>query len=84
MLEIVIMNSDTNIGRSVTDGFRQSVTKRSTSSMFPLRRPSLGFELFKRIGQEMVKRLQSARGRLLKAEATGFSPVGAEHPIYGA
>ena len=52
--------------------------------MFPLRRPSLGFELFKRMGQEMVKRLQSARGRLLKAEATGFSPVGAEHPIYGA
>lgn len=46
--------------------------------------PSLGFELFKRMAQEMVKRLQSARRRLLKAEATGFSPVGAEHPIYGA
>ena len=46
--------------------------------------PSLGFELFKRMAQEMVKRLQSARRRLLKAEATGFSHVGAEHPIYGA
>jgi hypothetical protein len=46
--------------------------------------PSLGFELFQRMAQEMVKRLQSARRRLLKAEATGFSPVGAEHPIYRA
>ena len=46
--------------------------------------PSLGFELFKRIAQEMVKRLQSARWRLLKAEATGFSPIGGEHPICGA
>jgi CRP-like cAMP-binding protein len=46
--------------------------------------PSLGFELFKRMAPEMVKRLQSARLRLLKAEAKGFSPVGAEHPIYGA
>jgi CRP-like cAMP-binding protein len=46
--------------------------------------PSLGFELFKRMGQEMVKRLQSARRRLLEAETTGFSPVGAEHAIYGA
>src|ERR1051325_11288175 len=46
--------------------------------------PSLGFELFKRMAQEMVKRLQSARRRLLKAGVTGFSPVGAEHPIYGA
>lgn len=46
--------------------------------------PSLGFELLKRMGQEMVKRLQSARRRLLEAEATGFSPVGAEHAIYGA
>ena len=46
--------------------------------------PSLGFELFKRMAQEMVKRLQSARRRLLKAGATGFSQVGTEHPIYGA
>jgi CRP/FNR family transcriptional regulator, cyclic AMP receptor protein len=44
--------------------------------------PSLGFELFKRMGQEMVKRLQSARRRLLKAEATEFSPVGAEHAMF--
>ena len=43
--------------------------------------PSLGFELFKRMGQEMVNRLQSARRRLLEAEAAGFSPVGAEHAI---
>lgn len=42
--------------------------------------PSLGFELFKRIGQEMVKRLQSARRRLLEAEAR-FSPVGAQHAV---
>ena len=46
--------------------------------------PSLGFELFKRMAQEMVKRLQSVRRRLLKAEVTAFSPVGAEHPIYEA
>jgi CRP/FNR family transcriptional regulator, cyclic AMP receptor protein len=46
--------------------------------------PSLGFELLKRIAQEMVKRLQSVRWRLLKTETTGFSPVGAEHPICGA
>jgi CRP/FNR family cyclic AMP-dependent transcriptional regulator len=46
--------------------------------------PSLGFELFTRRAQELVKRLQAARRRLLKAEAAGFSPVGAEHPIYGA
>jgi CRP-like cAMP-binding protein len=43
--------------------------------------PSLGFELFKRMGKEMVNRLQSARRRLLEAEAAGFSPVGAEHAI---
>ena len=43
--------------------------------------PSLGFELFKRMGKEMVTRLQSARRRLLEAETAGFSPVGAEHPI---
>ena len=40
--------------------------------------PSLGFELFKRMGKQMVTRLQSARSRLLEAES-GFSPVGAEH-----
>jgi CRP/FNR family transcriptional regulator, cyclic AMP receptor protein len=45
------------------------------------RDPSLGFELFKRMGREMVTRLQSARRRLLEAEAAGFSPVGAEHAI---
>jgi CRP-like cAMP-binding protein len=43
--------------------------------------PSLGFELFKRMGKEMVNRLQSARRRLLQTEAAGFSPVGAEHAI---
>jgi CRP/FNR family cyclic AMP-dependent transcriptional regulator len=43
--------------------------------------PSLGFELFKRMGREMVTRLRSARRRLLEAEAAGFSPVGAEHAI---
>jgi CRP/FNR family cyclic AMP-dependent transcriptional regulator len=46
--------------------------------------PSLGFELFKRMAPEMIKRLQSARRLLLKAGVTGFSPVGAEHPIYAA
>jgi CRP/FNR family transcriptional regulator, cyclic AMP receptor protein len=46
--------------------------------------PSLGFALFKRMAEEMVKRLQSARKRLLDAESVGFSPVGAEHAIYGA
>lgn len=34
--------------------------------------PSLGFELFKRMSAEMVRRLQSARNRLLEAPA-GFS-----------
>jgi CRP/FNR family cyclic AMP-dependent transcriptional regulator len=47
--------------------------------------PSLGFELFKRMGKQMgkqmVTRLQSARSRVLEAEAPGFSPVGAEHAI---
>jgi CRP/FNR family cyclic AMP-dependent transcriptional regulator len=43
--------------------------------------PSLGFELFKRMGKEMVNRLQSARRRLLEAETAGFSPVGAEHAM---
>jgi len=42
--------------------------------------PSLGFELFKRMSAEMVRRLQSARNRLLEAE-TGFPPVGAEHAV---
>ncbi len=40
--------------------------------------PSLGFELFKRMSKEMVKRLQSARKRLVEA-TSGFSPVGDEH-----
>jgi CRP/FNR family transcriptional regulator, cyclic AMP receptor protein len=42
--------------------------------------PSLGFELFKRMSEVMIKRLQSARTRLLEAKA-GFSPVGTEHAI---
>lgn len=42
--------------------------------------PSLGFELFKRMSAEMVRRLQSARSRLLEAQA-GFSEVGAEHAM---
>lgn len=42
--------------------------------------PSLGFELFKRMGEVMIKRLQSARTLVLKAEG-GFSPVGDEHSI---
>jgi len=41
--------------------------------------PSLGFELFKRMGEVMIKRLQSARTRLLAKG--GFSPVGGEHAI---
>ena len=40
--------------------------------------PSLGFELFKRMSEVMIKRLQSARTQLL-ATKTGFSPVGGEH-----
>ena len=47
--------------------------------------PSLGFELFKRMGKQMgkqmVTRLQSARSRVSEAEAPGFSPVSAEHAI---
>ncbi len=43
--------------------------------------PSLGFELFKRMAAEMVARLQAARRRLLES-ASGFSPVGGEHPIF--
>jgi CRP/FNR family cyclic AMP-dependent transcriptional regulator len=42
--------------------------------------PSLGFELFKRMGEVMVKRLQSTRTRLLKAEGR-FSPIGTEHAM---
>ena len=40
--------------------------------------PSLGFGLFKRMSKEMVKRLQSARKRLVEA-TSGFSQVGEEH-----
>ena len=43
--------------------------------------PSLGFELFKRMGKQMVTRLQSARRRVLEAKTPAFSPVGAEHAI---
>lgn len=46
--------------------------------------PSLGFELFKRMGKEMVNRLQSARRRLLEREAAGYPAVGAEHAINSA
>jgi CRP/FNR family transcriptional regulator, cyclic AMP receptor protein len=42
--------------------------------------PSLGFELFKRMSAEMVRRLQSARNRLLEAPS-GFSKVGDEHAM---
>lgn len=42
--------------------------------------PSLGFELFKRMGEVMINRLQSARSRLVKANV-GFSAVGGEHQI---
>ena len=42
--------------------------------------PSLGFELFKRMSEVMVKRLQSARTRLLKVE-NGFAPIGGEHEM---
>ena len=42
--------------------------------------PSLGFELFKRMAAEMVKRLQSARRRLLDSRS-GFSPIDGEPPI---
>lgn len=40
--------------------------------------PSLGFELFKRMSKEMVKRLQSARRSLVEA-TSGFSRIGDEH-----
>jgi len=42
--------------------------------------PSLGFELFKRMGEVMIQRLQSARDRLVQANV-GFSPVGGEHQM---
>ncbi|MGH7935678.1 MAG: cyclic nucleotide-binding domain-containing protein, partial [Chthoniobacterales bacterium] len=42
--------------------------------------PSLGFELFKRMAAEMVKRLQSARRRLLDS-GPGFPPIDGEPPI---
>ena len=42
--------------------------------------PSFGFELFKRMSEVMIKRLQSARTRLLKVEG-GFSPIGSEHAM---
>lgn len=42
--------------------------------------PTLGLELFKRMAAEMVKRLQSARRRLLDC-ASGFSPIGQEHAM---
>ena len=45
--------------------------------------PSLGFELFKRMSEVMIKRLQSARTRLLKVEG-GFSPIGSEHAMANA
>ena len=43
--------------------------------------PSLGFELFKRMAAEMVKRLQSARRRLLESRS-GFSPTDGEPPLH--
>lgn len=42
--------------------------------------PSLGLELFKRMGAIMITRLQSARSRLVQANV-GFSPVGGEHQL---
>ncbi|HMJ05394.1 MAG TPA: cyclic nucleotide-binding domain-containing protein [Chthoniobacterales bacterium] len=45
--------------------------------------PSLGFELFQRMSKVMMKRLQSARRRLLEVKA-GFSPVGGEHAVEAA
>ena len=42
--------------------------------------PSLGFELFKRMSEVMIKRLQSTRTRLV-ATRDGFSPVGEEHAM---
>jgi CRP/FNR family cyclic AMP-dependent transcriptional regulator len=42
--------------------------------------PSLGFELLKRMAIGLVKRLEAARERLVES-VSGFSEVGAEHPI---
>ena len=42
--------------------------------------PSLGFELLKRMASGLVKRLEAARERLVES-VSGFSVVGAEHPI---
>jgi CRP-like cAMP-binding protein len=42
--------------------------------------PSLGFELLKRMATGLVKRLEAARERLVES-VSGFSVVGAEHPI---
>ena len=42
--------------------------------------PSLGFELFQRMSRVMVKRLQSARRRLLEGKSA-YSPVGEEHAL---
>jgi CRP/FNR family cyclic AMP-dependent transcriptional regulator len=42
--------------------------------------PSLGFELLKRMATGLVKRLEAARERLVES-LSGFSAVGAEHPI---
>ncbi len=38
--------------------------------------PSLGFELFKRMGEVMIKRLQSARTHLLKAKGSAPKDLG--------
>ncbi len=42
--------------------------------------PALGLELYKRMSEVMMKRLQAARTQLLKAKA-GYSPVGAERAM---
>ena len=42
--------------------------------------PSLGFELLKRMASGLVKRLEAARERLVES-VSGFSVVGAEHPM---
>jgi CRP-like cAMP-binding protein len=42
--------------------------------------PALGFDPFKRMSKEMVKRLQAARKRLVET-TSGFSPVGEEHSL---
>jgi CRP/FNR family cyclic AMP-dependent transcriptional regulator len=42
--------------------------------------PLLGFELLKRMASGLVKRLEAARERLVES-VSGFSRIGAEHPI---